>query len=81
MQQAMPKWTKNTKADKLLREKFANGDIQYSDTPKAVYASEKEFQKYHLNVFRNHFNKAKSEHGVNLQSKFFSSLFYNILAD
>lgn len=74
------KWTKKCKADKLLREKFANGDIQFSDAPKTIYASEMEFQKYPLNVFRNHFNKAKSEHGVNLRSNLFE-LFFEYLAN
>jgi hypothetical protein len=60
--------TKSPKAPKFLKALFENGEVSDDATPKSVYRSDAEFQKYDLAVFRNHFNKDKAAFGIHLRS-------------
>lgn len=53
--------TKSSRAVQVLREKFENGDIIGTETPKSVWTSDPLFKVHSLNAFRTCYNTLKNE--------------------
>ena len=60
----MPRWTKNCKAAKLLRQGLRDGSIQRSEAPKDVWKRNSAFKAYELAQFRSNFNRIKQDRNI-----------------
>lgn len=56
------KLTEGSRAVRLLRKKFASGDIAKDAHPKQIHESNNVFRDHKLDNFRTKFNKLKSEY-------------------
>ena len=63
------KWSKNSKAGKLLKERINSGDIDTNASPKQVWESDLEFERYKLESLCVAYNKLKAELGCHVRSK------------
>ena len=62
-----PKWSKESKAARVLRQGLQDGEIDPNAPPKAVYESNPLFKQYKLDSFRSAFNKTKTEFGCHIR--------------
>lgn len=63
------KWSSRSKANKLLQDGLSSGKINPLMTPKNVWESNAEFQKYPLISFRSAYNRKKTEMGVHMRDE------------
>lgn len=59
-----PRLTKNSRARQVLKEKLEKGDLDGSEAPKTVWASDPLFKAHTLDAFRTCYNNVKSELGI-----------------